>query len=112
MNYRYLAECATDVAKGKTTEGTYAAYVEATEIVEKDLVVTLPVRLAMALSSVMAQRQITIDQAVQKTVETPQLQCIDKVVDDPIVQVPRVQVLEKAAVKFVVNGLVTLSSSL
>ena len=46
---------------------------------------------------ILAQRQIPFDQTVQKTVETPQLQCIDKVVDDPVVQVPRVQVLEKTA---------------
>ena len=96
-HYRYLAECATDDAKGKATEGTCAAYAEATEIAEKDLVVTNPVRLAMALSSVVAQRQIPNDETVQKTVETPQLQCVDKVVDDPVVQVPRVQVLEKTA---------------
>ena len=51
--YRYLAECATDDAKGKATEGTCAAYAEATEIAERDLV-----RLAMAVSSVVAQRQI------------------------------------------------------
>ena len=51
----------------------------------------------MALSSVVAQRQITIDQTVQKTVETPQLQVIDGVVGDPVVQVPRAQVLEKTA---------------
>ena len=59
---RYLAECATDDAKGKATEGNCAAYAEATVIAEKDLVVTNPVRLAMALSSVVAQRQIPIDQ--------------------------------------------------
>ena len=54
-----------------------------------------PVRLAMVLSSVVAQRQIPIDQTVQKTVETPQLQCIDEVVDNPVVQVPRAQVAEE-----------------
>ena len=62
---------------------------------------THPVRLAKALSSlddvsVVAQRQIPIDQTVQKTVETPQLQCIDEVIDHPVVQVPRAQVMEKA----------------
>ena len=35
--YRYLAECVTGDAKGKATEGTCAAYAEATEIAEKDL---------------------------------------------------------------------------
>ena len=59
--YRYLAECATDDAKGKATEGTCAAYAETTKIADKDLVVNHPVHLAMALSSVVAQRQITID---------------------------------------------------
>ena len=52
--YRYLAECATDDAKGKATEGTCTAYAEATKIAEKDLVVNHPVRLAMALSSMMS----------------------------------------------------------
>ena len=59
--YRYLAECETDDAKGKATEDTCAAYAEATKIAEKDLVVNHPVRLAMALSSVVAQKQIPID---------------------------------------------------
>ena len=30
-------------------------------------------------------------QTVQKTMEIPQQQCIDKVVDDPVVHVPQVQ---------------------
>ena len=33
---------------------------------------------------ILAQRQFPFDQTVQKTVETPQLQCIDKVVGDPV----------------------------
>ena len=41
--YRYLAECATDDAKGKATEGTCAAYAKATEIAGKDRIVTHPV---------------------------------------------------------------------
>ena len=45
--YRYLAECATDDAKGKATEDTCAAYAEATKIAKKDLVVNHLVRLAM-----------------------------------------------------------------
>ena len=96
--YRYLAECATDDAKGKATEDTCAAYAEATKIAEKDLVMNHPVRLAMALSSVVAQRQIPIDQTVQKTVETPLLQRADKVIDGPVVQVehvPQSQVAEE-----------------
>ena len=93
--YWYPAECATDDAKGKATEDTCAAYAVATKVAEKDLVVNHPVRLAMALSSVVAQRQIPIDQTVQKTVETPHWQCIDKVVDDPVVQIPQIQVVDK-----------------
>ena len=62
---------------------------------------THPVRLAMALSSlddvsVVAQRQI--DQTVQKTVETPQLQRTNRVNDGPVVQVehiPQSHVAEK-----------------
>ena len=34
-------------------------------------------------------------QAVQKTMEIPQLQCVDEATDDPAVQVPRAQVVEK-----------------
>ena len=88
--YPYLAECATDDAKGKATEDTRAAYAGATKIAEKDLVVTNPVRLAMALnSSVVAQKQIPMVQS------TRTLQCIDKVVDDPVVQIPQMQVVDK-----------------
>ena len=100
--YRHLAEVATGETKSKAGEDACVAYAEATKIAEKDLVVTHPVRLAMALSavfqsevlqnpddvaggmhvgkndlddvSVVAQRQIPIDQTVQKTVETSQLQ--------------------------------------
>ena len=50
-----------------------------------------PVRLAMGLSSVVAQRQIPIDQTVQKTVETPQLQRTDRVIDGLVVQVETVE---------------------
>ena len=38
----------------------------------------------------MAQRQISIDQTVQKTVETPQLQRTNRVIDGPVVQVEHV----------------------
>ena len=87
---RTLAECATDDAKGKATEDTRTAYAGATKIAEKDLVVTNPVRLAMALnSSVVAQKQIPMVQS------TRTLQCIDKVVDDPVVQIPQMQVVDK-----------------
>ena len=49
--YRYLAEFATGDAKSKACQDACFAYAEATKIAEKDLVVTHPVRLAMALNS-------------------------------------------------------------
>ena len=45
--------------------------------------------------TVVAQRQIPMVQAVQKTMEIPQLQCVDEAIDGIVVQVPRVQVVEK-----------------
>ena len=47
---------------------------------------------------VVAQKQIPIDQTVQQTVETPQLQYIDDMIDVPVVsvvQVPRVWVVKR-----------------
>ena len=44
---------------------------------------------------VVAQRQSPMVQTVQKTNEIPQLQFIDTVVDNPVVQVPRAQVVEQ-----------------
>ena len=80
--YRPLAEFASGETKSKAGEDACVAYAEATKIAEKDLVVTHPVRLAMALSSsVVAQRQIPMVQS------TRTLQCIDKVVDNQVVQV-------------------------
>merc|ERR1712136_540210 len=49
--YRYLAEFATGETKGKADEDARDAYAKATKIAEKDLVMTHPVRLAMARSS-------------------------------------------------------------
>ena len=46
----------------------------------------------------MVQRQILIYQIVQKTIETLQLQCLDRVIDGPVVQVehvPQSHVVEK-----------------
>ena len=73
---RHLAEVATGETKSKAGEDACVAYAEAIKITEKDLVMAHPIRLAMALSSlddvsVVAQRQIPIDQTVQKTVEMP-----------------------------------------
>ena len=122
--YRHFAECATGDARSEAGEDACVAHAEATNIAEKDLVVTHSVRLAMALSSsvfqsevlqnpndvaggvhvgmndlddvpVVTQRQIPMVQTVQKTKEIPQLQCIDKVVDNPVMQAPRMQVVEK-----------------
>ena len=73
--FRYLAECATDDAKDKATEGTCAAYAEATKIAAKDLVVNHLALSSLDDVSVVAQRQIPVDQTGQKIVETPQLQC-------------------------------------
>ena len=44
---------------------------------------------------VAVQRQIPMVQTVQETTEISQLKCIDKVVDDPVVQVPQIRVMEK-----------------
>ena len=49
--YRYLAEFATGDAKSKACEDACFAYADATKIAERDLVVTHPVRLVMALNS-------------------------------------------------------------
>ena len=65
-DYRHLAEVATGKTRSKAGEDACVAYAEATKIAENDLAVTHPVRLAMALSSVVEQRQIPIDQTVQK----------------------------------------------
>ena len=102
--YSHLAEVATGETKSKADEDVCVAYAKATKIAEKDLVVTHPVRLAMALSSlddvsVVAQRQIPMDQTVQKTVEISQLQCIDEMIDGPVMQVehvPQSHVAEKS----------------
>ena len=70
-----------------------------TKTSEKDLVAIHPIRLGMALNiPVTAHRQIPIDRTVQKTIETPQLHCIDSVVDGPVVlveHVPQAHVAEK-----------------
>ena len=42
-----------------------------------------------------AQRQISMVRTIQKTTEIPQLQCVDKVVDDSVMQVPQIHVVEK-----------------
>ena len=90
--------------KGKTAECACVAYAEATETSGKDLVEIHPIRLGMALNiPVTAQRQIPIDRTVPKTIETSQLQCIDRVVDGPVVHVehvPQAHVAEKLTVGY------------
>ena len=67
--YRYLAEFATDKTRSKAGEDACVAYAEATKIAENDL----------GLSSVVAQRQIPIDQ----TIEIPAVSLAGKVVEMP-----------------------------
>ena len=55
---RYLAQFATDETKSKFGEDTCAAYAEATEIAEKDLIMSYPVLLATALSSSVFQSEV------------------------------------------------------
>jgi len=48
--YRYIAEFTTGDAKSKAANSAEAAYAEAARIAEKDLVVTHPIRLGLALN--------------------------------------------------------------
>merc|ERR1712039_768092 len=48
--YRYIAEFTDGDAKSKAAESARAAYAEATKVAEKDLVVTHPIRLGLALN--------------------------------------------------------------
>merc|ERR1712065_37458 len=56
--YRYLAEFATGDAKSKAAEDARVAYAEATKIAEKDLVVTHPIRLGLALNFSVFQYEV------------------------------------------------------
>ena len=44
---------------------------------------------------VAVQRQVPMVQTVQKMMEIPQPECIDTVIDDPVVQVPQMRVMDK-----------------
>ena len=99
--YCCLAEFATGETKSKAGEDACVAYAEATKIAEKDLAVTHPVRLVMALDSSVFQSEVlqnpddgevSMVQTVQKIKEIPQLH---KVLDIHVVQVPLAQVVEK-----------------
>jgi len=48
--YRYIAEFTTDDEKKQATEDAKKAYADATTVAEKDLVVTHPIRLGLALN--------------------------------------------------------------
>ena len=63
--YRHLAEVATGKTRSKASEDACVAYAEATKIAENDMAVTHPVRSAMALSSVVARREISMVQTSQ-----------------------------------------------
>ena len=46
-------------------------------------------------ADVVPRQILPMTQTVQKTIEDPQLQCIDEAIDDLVVQVPQMQVSEK-----------------
>merc|ERR1712079_381215 len=48
--YRYIAEFTDGATKDKAAEDAKAAYAEATKVAEKDLAVTHPIRLGLALN--------------------------------------------------------------
>merc|ERR1712184_155895 len=48
--YRYIAEYTTGDAKAKAAENARLAYLEASNVAEKDLAVTHPIRLGLALN--------------------------------------------------------------
>ena len=58
--YRYFAEFVTGDAKSKVCEDACFVDAEASEIAEKDLVVTHPIRLAMALNSSVFQSEVIL----------------------------------------------------
>ena len=95
--YRYLAEFATGETKSKADEDARDAYAEATKIAENDSAVTHPVHLAMALSSVVAQKQIPRDQTV------PQVQVIEKTFESlgtaPVCQSTQAEIVEAVEIE-------------
>jgi len=56
--YRYLAEFAVGDTKSKAAEDARVAYAEATKVAEKDLVVTHPIRLGLALNFSVFQYEV------------------------------------------------------
>merc|ERR1712048_289996 len=58
MGYRYIAEFPTDAAKSKAAESARLAYEEASKVAEKDLAVTHPIRLGLALNFSVFQYEV------------------------------------------------------
>ena len=85
--HRYLAEYATDDAKGKATESACVAHVEANKIAENDLAVTHPIRLAMALNSSVFQADVfeNTDEACEMT-----RVAFDDAITAPVIDIPAV----------------------
>ena len=59
--FRYIAEFSAGEAKSKAAEDARVAYAEATRIAEKDLVVTHPIRLGLALNFSVFQYEVLQD---------------------------------------------------
>ena len=101
--YRYLAEFATGETKSKAGEDARDACVEANKIAENDLAVTHPVRLAMdtkfvqSLKTRCSETNEEFDRRVvdRQTELKAVIDAMNKVVDDPVVQVPQIEVVEK-----------------
>ena len=85
--YRYLAEYATDDAKGKATESACVAHVETNKIAENDLAVTHPIHLAMALNSSVFQADVfeNTDEACEMT-----RVAFDDAITAPVIDIPAV----------------------
>merc|ERR1711877_58341 len=56
--YRYIAEFSDGDAKSKASENARAAYEEAQKVAEKDLAVTHPIRLGLALNFSVFQYEV------------------------------------------------------
>merc|ERR1711972_1099737 len=56
--YRYIAEFTQDDAKAKAADNARQAYEEAHKVAEKDLVVTHPIRLGLALNYSVFQYEV------------------------------------------------------
>ena len=56
--YRYIAEFSNGDAKGKAAESARLAYAEASAVAEKDLAVTHPIRLGLALNYSVFQYEV------------------------------------------------------